>query len=211
MGGIGAAAGPADRRPHHLRDQLAGGLRLPGAGHRGDRRAEPAGSTTRCPPDPTRPVRHRRRGPVGRRPRPGRHGHPGRRQQRLADARPDRRRRARPAVVLPARCAPRSARARSRCCRPALFRNRTSNLGLVTQNAQWLMLMGVSFVGRGLPAGRARLRRDPDRRDLHRGHRRPARCPRWPPSASPSGAPQRTLILAGFVVTIAASACCSPW
>ena len=24
--------------------------------------------------------------------------------------------------------------------------NRTSNLGLVTQNAQWLMLMGVSFV-----------------------------------------------------------------
>ena len=28
----------------------------------------------------------------------------------------------------------------------ALFRNRTSNLGLVTQNAQWLMLMGTSFV-----------------------------------------------------------------
>ena len=28
----------------------------------------------------------------------------------------------------------------------ALFRNRTSNLGLITQNAQWLMLMGVSFV-----------------------------------------------------------------
>ena len=27
-----------------------------------------------------------------------------------------------------------------------LFRNRTSNLGLVTQNTQWLMLMGVSFV-----------------------------------------------------------------
>ncbi|MFD0378080.1 MFS transporter, partial [Streptomyces sp. NPDC127112] len=26
-----------------------------------------------------------------------------------------------------------------------LFRNRTSNLGLVTQNTQWLMLMGVSF------------------------------------------------------------------
>jgi MFS family permease len=26
-----------------------------------------------------------------------------------------------------------------------LFRNRTSNLGLITQNAQWLMLMGVSF------------------------------------------------------------------
>jgi MFS family permease len=28
----------------------------------------------------------------------------------------------------------------------SLFRNRTSNLGLVTQNTQWLMLMGVSFV-----------------------------------------------------------------
>jgi MFS family permease len=28
----------------------------------------------------------------------------------------------------------------------ALFRNRTSNLGLVTQNIQWLMLLGVSFV-----------------------------------------------------------------
>lgn len=27
-----------------------------------------------------------------------------------------------------------------------LFRNRTSNLGLVTQNVQWLVLMGVSFV-----------------------------------------------------------------
>ncbi len=28
----------------------------------------------------------------------------------------------------------------------ALFRNRTSNLGLVTQNVQWLMIMGTSFV-----------------------------------------------------------------
>jgi MFS family permease len=28
----------------------------------------------------------------------------------------------------------------------ALFRNRTSNIGLVTQNLQWLLLMGVSFV-----------------------------------------------------------------
>ncbi|MFJ5776938.1 MFS transporter [Streptomyces sp. NPDC093094] len=27
----------------------------------------------------------------------------------------------------------------------SLFRNRTSNLGLITQNAQWLMLMGTSF------------------------------------------------------------------
>src|SRR5882672_11364394 len=28
----------------------------------------------------------------------------------------------------------------------ALFRNRISNLGLITQNTQWLLLMGVSFV-----------------------------------------------------------------
>jgi MFS family permease len=27
----------------------------------------------------------------------------------------------------------------------SLFRNRTSNLGLITQNAQWLILMGISF------------------------------------------------------------------
>jgi MFS family permease len=30
--------------------------------------------------------------------------------------------------------------------RPSLFRNRTSNLGLVTQNAQWLMMQGSFFV-----------------------------------------------------------------
>ena len=29
---------------------------------------------------------------------------------------------------------------------PSLFRNRVSNLGLITQNTQWLMLLGVSFV-----------------------------------------------------------------
>jgi MFS family permease len=42
-------------------------------------------------------------------------------------------------------------RARERAGKEALlstelFRNRTSNLGLVTQNVQWLMLLGVSFV-----------------------------------------------------------------
>jgi MFS family permease len=42
-------------------------------------------------------------------------------------------------------------RARERAGKPALlstdlFRNRTSNLGLITQNLQWLLLMGVSFV-----------------------------------------------------------------
>ena len=30
----------------------------------------------------------------------------------------------------------------------SLFRNRISNLGLVTQGSQWLILMGVSFVSR---------------------------------------------------------------
>ncbi|MEV4701768.1 MFS transporter [Actinoplanes sp. NPDC049316] len=44
-----------------------------------------------------------------------------------------------------------AARAKERAGREpllstALFRNRTSNLGLITQNAQWLMLMGTSFV-----------------------------------------------------------------
>jgi Na+/melibiose symporter-like transporter len=31
----------------------------------------------------------------------------------------------------------------------ALFHNRTANLGLVTQNTQWLLLLGVSFVVAG--------------------------------------------------------------
>jgi MFS family permease len=44
-----------------------------------------------------------------------------------------------------------SVRAKERAGREALlslslFRNRTSNLGMVTQNAQWLLLSGVSFV-----------------------------------------------------------------
>ncbi len=43
-----------------------------------------------------------------------------------------------------------SIRARERAHREpllstSLFRNRTSNLGLITQNAQWLLLMGTSF------------------------------------------------------------------
>lgn len=45
----------------------------------------------------------------------------------------------------------RSARAKERAgeqplLSTSLFRNRTSNLGLVTQNIQWLLLMGTSFV-----------------------------------------------------------------
>jgi MFS family permease len=45
----------------------------------------------------------------------------------------------------------RSIRAKERSGREpllssSLFRNRTSNLGMVTQNIQWLLLMGISFV-----------------------------------------------------------------
>ena len=39
-----------------------------------------------------------------------------------------------------------SGLARSRCWRPRMFQNRVSNLGLVTQNVQWLVLLGLSFV-----------------------------------------------------------------
>ena len=92
--------GTADRRPHRHGDQLAGRVRLPGAGHRGDRRAEPARRPRPAAAGPDPPLRHRRSGPVRRRAGPGRHGHPGRRQQPLADGRPDRRRRPRPGVVL---------------------------------------------------------------------------------------------------------------
>ena len=47
--------------------------------------------------------------------------------------------------VLPAR-APRSGAAGRRWSRRRLFRNRTSNLGLVTQTVQWLVLQGSFFV-----------------------------------------------------------------
>jgi MFS family permease len=45
----------------------------------------------------------------------------------------------------------RSVRAKERAGREPLlstqlFRNRTANLGMITQNAQWLILMGISFV-----------------------------------------------------------------
>ena len=46
--------GPAARRADHHRDQLAGGVRLPGARHRGHPLAQPRHSRTRC--RPTRPA-----------------------------------------------------------------------------------------------------------------------------------------------------------
>ena len=49
------------------------------------------------------------------------------------------------------RCSSVSVRAKERAGKEpllstSLFHNRTSNLGLVTQNTQWLLLMGTSFV-----------------------------------------------------------------
>ena len=84
----------------------------------------------------------------------------------------------------------------------ALFHNRTSNLGLVTQNAQWLLLMGVSFV----VAAYLQVVRGYDA--IQTGVIFTAATAGL--LASSLGAerfatrrPQRTLILAGFLVTIA--------
>ena len=91
-----------------------------------------------------------------------------------------------------------------------LFRNRLSNLGLVTQNIQWLILMGTSFVVAvflqtvrgynaietgviftsatvGILVASLAAERFAKRRS------------------------QKTLIAAGFVVTSAGSQSCSPW
>jgi MFS family permease len=83
-----------------------------------------------------------------------------------------------------------------------LFRNRTSNLGLVTQNAQWLLLMGVSFV----VAAYLQVVRGYDA--IQTGVIFTAATVGL--LASSLGAerfakrrPQRTLIMAGFLVTIA--------
>ena len=135
--------GAADRRLITTRDQLARGVRLPGARRRGDRRAEPA-----------------HRGSAAGRSRP---------PLRRASARCCRRSACSSSssgilaadndLALMASCsraAPPSWSGSSCTCAPAsapgegaavdrLFRNRASNLGLVTQNVQWLMLMGVSF------------------------------------------------------------------
>ena len=49
-------------------------------------------------------------------------------------------------VVLPPHPRAGNAAGKEPLLSTGLFRNRTSNLGLVTQNIQWLLLMGVSFV-----------------------------------------------------------------
>ena len=98
------------------------------------------------PADPTPPFRRRRDGAVSRRldlrrVRDHADGH-----ERLAHARPGRRRRRCSCSASSTRPRRGARWDRNRCCRPRLFKNRTSNLGLVTQNIQWLLLMGTSFV-----------------------------------------------------------------
>ena len=83
-----------------------------------------------------------------------------------------------------------------------LFRNRTSNLGLVTQNVQWAMLMGASFlvplylqVERGYKAFQTGVIFTAATVGILLSSLAAGRLARR--------FPQRTLILAGFVVTIA--------
>jgi predicted MFS family arabinose efflux permease len=83
-----------------------------------------------------------------------------------------------------------------------LFKNRTSNLGLATQNIQWLLLMGVSFVVavylqevRGYNAIQTGVIFTAATVGVLGSSLAAERlAKRWP---------QRTLIMAGFVVTIA--------
>ena len=134
----------ADRRPDHHGHQLAGRLRLPGPRHRGHRGARPQPRR----PGARRPgpsLRYRRGGAVRRRP-----GGPGRgilaADQNLVLM----------AVLLVAGALILAGffawiRRRERAGKEALlstglFRNRTSNLALVTQNVQWAVLLGTSFV-----------------------------------------------------------------
>jgi MFS family permease len=85
---------------------------------------------------------------------------------------------------------------------PSLFRNRTSNLGLITQNAQWLLLTGVSFVVaaylqvvRGYDAIQTGVIFTAETVGLLASSLAAERlAKRWP---------QRTLIMGGFVVSIA--------
>ena len=78
----------------------------------------------------------------------------------------------------------------------SLFRNRTSNLGLLTQNLQWLVLHGLVVRDLGLPAAGTGILRDRDRARPPTGHdRRPARLggraahgrPALPAPAHPDG------------------------
>jgi MFS family permease len=83
-----------------------------------------------------------------------------------------------------------------------LFKNRTSNLGLVTQNIQWLLLMGVSFVVavflqtvRGYNAIETGV--------IFTAATLGVLATSLAAERLANRAPQRTLIMAGFVVTAA--------
>jgi MFS family permease len=82
-----------------------------------------------------------------------------------------------------------------------LFRNRTSNLALVTQNIQWLLLMGTSFTVavflqtvRGYDAIETGVVFTAATLGVLASSLAAERLARW--------RPQRTLIIAGFVVTV---------
>jgi hypothetical protein len=161
-GWLGAAAGPSSVTGHQ-RDQLACFLRRSVPRRRHDRRADPPDRGARRTQRSTA-VRPRRRRSVGR-PLPRDLRHPA-----VDDLRVDhlargllcgRRRRPRwrdfPGVAFHGRR--HGGRRRVRPARPVtgaggkdpllshrLFRSRTSNLGLVTQNVQWLVMPGTSFV-----------------------------------------------------------------
>ena len=82
-----------------------------------------------------------------------------------------------------------------------LFRNRTSNLGLVTQNIQWLLLMGVSFTVAVFLQDGPRLQRHRDGRHLHRGDTVGVLASSLAAERLAKRRQQKTLIIAGFVVT----------
>ena len=82
-----------------------------------------------------------------------------------------------------------------------LFRNRTSNLGLVTQNIQWLLLMGTCSRS---PCSFRRFAATTPSRRVSSSRRRRSACwsRRWA-RAIRKRRSQKTLIIAGFVVTVA--------
>lgn len=82
-----------------------------------------------------------------------------------------------------------------------LFRNRTSNLGLITQNLQWLLLLGGVVCRLGFPDDRTALQRVPSGGDLHCRHLRHPGLVAAERLAKRYL--QKTLIAAGFGVTVA--------
>ena len=101
----------------------------------------------------------------------------------------------------PSTSAAASAAARTPLLSTAVFRNRVANLGLVTQNAQWLILMGTSFtvatflqVARGYNAIETGL--------IFTAATVGILVSSLAAERLAKRRPQRTLILAGFVVTI---------